>query len=53
MKRFAFALSLLLAIGINQMHGQVVELTGLVTSSEDGSALPGVTVIVPGSTIGA
>jgi len=53
MKRFAFALSLLLAIGINQMFGQVVELTGKVTSSEDGSALPGVSVIVPGSTIGA
>lgn len=53
MKGFAFALSLLLAIGINHMHGQVVELTGKVTSSEDGSALPGVTVIVPGSTIGA
>ena len=32
--------------------GQTVQITGVVTSSEDGLPLPGVTVKVPGTTIG-
>ena len=34
------------------VFGQTMEITGTVTSSEDGSAFPGVTVICKGSTIG-
>ncbi len=53
MKRFVFVLSLLLVVGINLMQAQGVQVTGNVTSAEDGSALPGVSVVVQGTTIGA
>ncbi|TFH48629.1 MAG: SusC/RagA family TonB-linked outer membrane protein, partial [Bacteroidia bacterium] len=33
--------------------GQTVQITGMVTSSEDGLSLPGVTVKVQGTTVGA
>ncbi len=33
--------------------GQTVQITGVVTSSEDGLPMPGVTVKVQGTTIGA
>ena len=53
MKRFVFVLSLLLFVGINLMQAQGVQVSGNVTSAEDGSALPGVSVVVRGTTIGA
>jgi TonB-linked SusC/RagA family outer membrane protein len=53
MKRFVFVLSLLLFVGFNILQGQGVQVTGNVTSAEDGSALPGVSVVVQGTTIGA
>ena len=31
---------------------QTTEISGRVTSSEDGSAIPGVAVVVPGTTTG-
>ena len=53
MKRFVFVLSLLLFVGYNLVQGQGVQVTGKVTSSEDGAALPGVSIVVQGTTIGA
>jgi TonB-linked SusC/RagA family outer membrane protein len=53
MKRFVFVLSLLLFVGFNLLQGQGVQVTGNVTSAEDGAALPGVSVVVRGTTIGA
>lgn len=53
MKRFVFVLLLLLLVGFNLIQGQGVQVTGSVTSSEDGTALPGVSVVVRGTTIGA
>jgi TonB-linked SusC/RagA family outer membrane protein len=53
MKRFVFVLSLLLFVGINLLQAQGVQVTGNVTGADDGSALPGVSVVVRGTTIGA
>jgi len=53
MKRFVFVLSLLLFVGFNLVQGQGVQVTGKVTSADDGAALPGVSVVVRGTTIGA
>ena len=53
MKRFVFVLSLLLFMGITLIQGQGVQVTGNVTSADDGTALPGVSVVVRGTTIGA
>jgi len=53
MKRFVFVLSLLLLVGINLLQAQGVQVSGNVTSAEDGAALPGVSVVVRGTTIGA
>ncbi len=53
MKRFIFVLSLLLFVGLNLLQAQGVQVTGNVTSAEDGSPLPGVSVVVQGTTIGA
>ena len=53
MKRFVFVLSLLCFVGFNLLQGQGVQVTGNVTSADDGSALPGVSIVVKGTTIGA
>lgn len=53
MKRNVFLTFLLFVfVGFN-LHAQGYEVTGKVTSAEDGSALPGVSVVVQGTTIGA
>jgi TonB-linked SusC/RagA family outer membrane protein len=52
MKRIIFLASILLAfVGMN-LHAQGYEVTGRVTSAEDGSALPGVSVVLQGTTVG-
>jgi TonB-dependent SusC/RagA subfamily outer membrane receptor len=51
MKRFLLFFTLLLAAG-SLAFGQTVQITGTVTSTEDGLAVPGVTVTVQGTTIG-
>jgi TonB-dependent starch-binding outer membrane protein SusC len=52
MKRLSILFTLLLFVSIGlQAQGQ--QITGTVVSAEDGSALPGVTVIVKGTTVGA
>ena len=53
MKRFVFVLSLLLFVGFNLLQAQGVQVSGNVTSADDGTALPGVSVVVRGTTIGA
>jgi TonB-linked SusC/RagA family outer membrane protein len=53
MKRFVFVLSLLLFVGMNLLQAQGVQVSGNVTSADDGTALPGVSVVVRGTTIGA
>jgi TonB-linked SusC/RagA family outer membrane protein len=52
MKRFVFVLSLLLFVGINLLQAQGVKVSGNVSSADDGTALPGVSVVVLGTTIG-
>jgi TonB-linked SusC/RagA family outer membrane protein len=53
MKKFVFVLSLLLFAGLNLLQAQGVQVTGNITSASDGTALPGVSVVVQGTTIGA
>ena len=53
MKRFVFVLSLLLFVGFNLLQAQGVQVSGTVTGADDGAALPGVSVVVRGTTIGA
>ena len=45
MKRFVFVLSLLLFAGMNLLQAQGVQVSGNVTSADDGSALPGVSAV--------
>ena len=52
MKKIVLIFSLLLMTGYLVM-GQTVQITGTVTSSDDGLPLPGVNVTVKGTTIGA
>lgn len=52
MKRILTLIGVLLFLG-NSLFGQQIRVTGIVTDLEDGSTLPGVTVIVKGTTIGA
>jgi TonB-linked SusC/RagA family outer membrane protein len=52
MKRFMTFLALFVLVGVQLLQAQRVQITGVVTSSEDGSPLPGVSVIVKGTTVG-
>jgi len=52
MKKLCVFLASLLLVGIQMVQAQTVRITGTVTSSEDGMPLPGVSVIVKGTTIG-
>jgi len=52
MKKILLIFTLFLIAG-SLVMGQTVQITGTVTSSEDGLALPGVNVTVKGTTIGA
>ena len=40
------------AIGLNVLLAQTKEITGRVTSSDDGGGIPGVAVSVKGTTLG-
>ena len=51
MKQFLLSLILLLTISLSSANAQEKRISGKVTSSEDGSALAGVTVSVQGTTI--
>jgi TonB-linked SusC/RagA family outer membrane protein len=52
MKRILILFGMILFMGTS-LFGQQIRVTGVVTDLEDGSTLPGVTVIVQGTTIGA
>jgi TonB-dependent starch-binding outer membrane protein SusC len=52
MKRLSILFTLLLFAGLG-LWAQGLQITGNVVSAEDGSALPGVTVVVKGTTVGA
>jgi TonB-linked SusC/RagA family outer membrane protein len=52
MKKIALFLSILLFMGITVANAQTKVVTGTVTSSDDGSSIPGVSVAVKGTTIG-
>jgi TonB-linked SusC/RagA family outer membrane protein len=52
MRKFALLLTCLLLIGIHVVFAQSRTLTGKVTDSDDGSSLPGVSVVVKGTSIG-
>jgi len=53
MKKLGVFLASLLLAGITLVQAQTVRITGTVTSSEDGMPMPGVSVVVKGTTIGA
>lgn len=52
MRKMANLLSLFVFCSIFSLHAQTVQITGTVTSAEDRLPLPGVSVIVSGTTIG-
>lgn len=52
MKKFSLLLAFLCFIGLQVLFAQTREITGKVTTSDDGSSIPGATVLVKGSTIG-
>lgn len=51
MKRIALLLAFF-AIGLNVVLAQTKEITGSVTSADDGGSMPGVSISVKGSTLG-
>lgn len=53
MKRLCVFLAAFVFVGINLLQAQTVEITGTVTSAEDGMPIPGASVSVKGTTIGA
>ncbi len=53
MKKLSVFLAGLLLAGLTIVQAQTVRITGTVTSSEDGMPMPGVSVFVKGTTIGA
>ncbi|MCK4854627.1 MAG: SusC/RagA family TonB-linked outer membrane protein, partial [Bacteroidales bacterium] len=53
MRKYVLAIMCLFLGGIHIAFAQDRQISGTVTSAEDGSTYPGVTVMVPGTTIGA
>lgn len=53
MKRFLLLLLIVIPLGLSSLFSQSRQVSGTVTSAEDGLALPGVTILVKGTTIGA
>lgn len=52
MKKFSLSLALLVFIGLQAVLAQTRVLSGTVTSDEDGSSVPGASVVVKGTTVG-
>lgn len=52
MKRFAMFFAFLVFVGLQLLQAQTVQITGKVTSSEDGNPIPGVSIVVKGTTVG-
>jgi len=52
MRKFTMMLAFLLFVGLSFAYAQTRTISGTVTSAKDGSAIPGVTVLVKGTTNG-
>lgn len=52
MKKFSLILAILGFMGLQVAFAQTREITGVVTSSDDGSSIPGVSVVIKGTTLG-
>src|SRR5664279_3497124 len=52
MRKFTIVLAFLLIAGLQALLAQTRVITGVVTSSEDKSPIPGVTIVVKSTTIG-
>ena len=52
MKKISLLLAFLGFIGLQVVFAQTRELSGVVTSSEDGGSIPGASVVVKGTTLG-
>ncbi len=52
MRRLALVLSLIVLVGMNALLAQTKTITGTVVGSEDGDPIPGISVVVKGTTIG-
>jgi TonB-linked SusC/RagA family outer membrane protein len=52
MRKFTLVLTLLLLVGLQAVLAQTRVINGVVSSSEDKSPIPGVTIVVKGTTIG-
>lgn len=52
MKKLLLTLCVLLFLGITLVNGQTRKISGVVKSSEDGQTLPGVSIVVKGTTTG-
>ncbi|MDY0196631.1 MAG: SusC/RagA family TonB-linked outer membrane protein [Tenuifilaceae bacterium] len=52
MKKLCVFLASVVFVGVSFLQAQTVQITGTVTSTEDGTPLPGVTIQVKGTTIG-
>ncbi|MCX6220547.1 MAG: TonB-dependent receptor [Bacteroidia bacterium] len=52
MKKISLLLTFLCLIGVQLVFSQTREITGKVTSSEDGGGIPGASIVVKGTTIG-
>ncbi|RUT73217.1 carboxypeptidase-like regulatory domain-containing protein, partial [Ancylomarina longa] len=52
MKKSLFSMLILFFIGLQSVLAQGREISGVVTSADDGLSIPGVSVIVKGTTIG-
>jgi TonB-linked SusC/RagA family outer membrane protein len=52
MKRLVLFLTLVMFATVQLLQAQAVQISGTVTTSEDGSPLPGVSIVVKGTTVG-
>jgi TonB-dependent SusC/RagA subfamily outer membrane receptor len=52
MKRLVLFLTLLMFAAVQLLQAQAVQIIGKVTSSEDGSPMPGASIVVKGTTVG-
>ena len=52
MRKFTLFLALMFFIGMQVVQAQTSTITGTVTNAEDGSTIPGVSVVVKGTTFG-
>ncbi|MHC1704116.1 MAG: SusC/RagA family TonB-linked outer membrane protein [Tenuifilaceae bacterium] len=52
MKKLSVFIVFLLLVGVNLAQAQTVRITGTVTSAQDGLSIPGVSVLVKGTTVG-